>query len=109
MSGSKESLVLVPLAGIGTLELTREAYEAALRPIAAVPPPAGATASDQPVAQLVDAKTIAAQLSLPVSCIYEHARSGRIPCTRVGKHVRFSAAAVLAALSEAGAVPGGRG
>lgn len=108
MSGAKESMVLIPLPGVGTLELTRAAYEAALRPIAAAPATAGATPSDQPAGQLVNAKALAAQLSLPVSCVYEYARSEKIPCVRAGKHVRFSPAAVLAALSALGEATGGR-
>src|ERR1700722_14180595 len=71
--------VLIPLPGIGTLELTRETYEAALRPLAAYKP-----TSEPPEAQnaLVTAKTLAANLSLPVSCLYEYAKAGRIPCVR---------------------------
>jgi excisionase family DNA binding protein len=95
--------VLIPLAGIGTLELTREAFEAALRPIEA------AKAVTPPVpTELVSAKALAHQLSLPVSCLYEYAKAGRIPCVRAGKHVRFSAPAVLAALSATGGITAGR-
>jgi excisionase family DNA binding protein len=86
--------VLIPLPGVGTLDLAREVYEAALRPIAAPERSAPATEG----AELVTAKRLAATLSLPVSCLYEYAKCGRIPCVRVGKHVRFNAAQVLAAL-----------
>jgi excisionase family DNA binding protein len=103
--------VLIPLPGIGTLELTREAYEAALRPVTAteVVPTAGpATAVPAPsTPELVDAKVLAARLSLPISCVYEYARNGRIPCVRAGKHVRFNPSAVLAVLSATGRVTGG--
>ena len=51
-----------------------------------------------PSGELVNAKTLAAQLSLPVSCLYEYAKAGRIPCVRVGKHVRFDVALVRGAL-----------
>ena len=97
--------VLIPLPGIGTLALTREAYEAALRPTEAT---RSETPRSLPLAELVTAKALAAQLSLPVSCLYEYARAGRIPCVRAGKHVRFSPAAVLAALSATGDLTGGR-
>jgi excisionase family DNA binding protein len=90
--------VLIPLPGIGTLELTRAAYEAALRPLAQ---PAPASAATEP-AELVTAKALAHQLSLPVSSIYEFAKAGRIPSVRAGKHVRFSRSAVLAALRSNG-------
>jgi excisionase family DNA binding protein len=87
--------VIIPLPGIGTLELTREAYEAALRPLHAP------TAAEAPAAKLVNAQVLAELLSLPVSCIYEYAKAKRIPCVRMGKHVRFDAAAVRAALGGA--------
>jgi excisionase family DNA binding protein len=93
--------IIIPLPGIGTLELTREAYEAALRPLHA----AASVAADATAAKLVNAQAIAELLSLPVSCVYEYAKAGRIPCVRAGKHVRFDAAAVRAAL---GAVTVGR-
>ena len=94
--------VLIPLPGVGTLELTREVYEAALRPLEA--PKATPAAPEE----LVTAKVLAAQLSLPVSCLYEYAKARRIPSVRVGKHVRFSRSAVLAALRPTSDLPGGR-
>jgi excisionase family DNA binding protein len=90
--------VIIPLPGIGTLELSREAYDAALRPIAA--PESKGIAADR--LELVSAKTLAATLSLPISCIYEYAKAGRIPCVRAGKHVRFSVNTVLDALRTTG-------
>jgi excisionase family DNA binding protein len=87
--------VIIPLPGIGTLELSREVYEAALRPLAAATPAAA------PSGNLVDAKALAEVFSLPVSCIYEYAKAGRIPCVRAGKHVRFDVALVRAALGAA--------
>jgi excisionase family DNA binding protein len=97
--------ILIPLPGIGTLELTREAYEAALHPIAA---PQSETAAPPSATGLVTARALAARLSLPISCVYEYARNGRIPCVRAGKHVRFNPSAVLAALSATGDVTGGQ-
>lgn len=97
-------LVIIPLGPLGVLELTRQQYEAALRPIEQ---PAAAPAVASAAAGLVNAKVLAAQLSLPVSCVYEYARAGRIPATRVGKHIRFSPPAVLAALRSAGGVTAG--
>lgn len=96
--------VLIPLPGVGTLSLTREAYEAALLPIAA-PEPAQAVQSSE----LVNAKVLSASLSLPISCIYEYARAGRIPSVRVGRHVRFNHSQVLAALKAPGSIPVGHG
>jgi excisionase family DNA binding protein len=53
-------------------------------------------------AGLVTAKALAAEFSLPVSCIYEYAKAGRIPSVRVGKHVRFDKHLVRAALQDRG-------
>jgi hypothetical protein len=87
--------ILIPLPGIGTLELTREAYEAALRPIASAQP---TTPASPPATELVNAKALAQRVSLPISCIYEYARCGRIPCIRAGRHVLFDPGQVLRAL-----------
>jgi excisionase family DNA binding protein len=93
--------VLIPLPGIGTLSLTREQYEAALIP-AEIP-------REQPASEsLVSAKSLSAALSLPVSCIYEYAKAGRIPSVRVGRHVRFNHSQVLAALKTPGTAKVGR-
>jgi excisionase family DNA binding protein len=93
------ALVLVVLPGVGTLELTHEQFAAALRPIATVPavqppntPPVGSGAA------LLDAKSVAMVLSLPVSWIREKARQGELPSHRVGRYVRFDLAAVRRAL-----------
>jgi excisionase family DNA binding protein len=93
--------VLIPLPGVGTLALSREAYEAALIPISA-PVASLATSSSATGESLVSAKVLSASLSLPVSCIYEYAKAGRIPSVRVGRHVRFNHAQVLEALKSPG-------
>ncbi|MBK7252047.1 MAG: excisionase family DNA-binding protein [Gammaproteobacteria bacterium] len=90
--------VLIPLAGIGTLRLSREQYEAALVPIN---PPAPAPSPAPP--GLVDAGTLARVLALPKSTVYELAKGGRIPCVRAGKHVRFDVDAVTNCLRISGA------
>jgi excisionase family DNA binding protein len=88
-------VVLIPLGGGVVLELPREIYEAHLRPVSTPQPPA----TESPSApELVTAKVLAARLSLPISCLYQYAKEGRIPCIRAGKHVRFNPAAVLQAL-----------
>lgn len=87
--------VIIPLPGIGSLELSREEYQAALRPVGMVETVPAVT---PPAPELVTARSLALTLSLPVSCLYEYAKSGRIPCVRVGKHVRFDPGQVVAAL-----------
>jgi excisionase family DNA binding protein len=87
-------VVLIPLPGFGTLELPQDVFERFLvRPVVAHAEPSSAA---QP--HLVGAKVLAAELALPLSCVYELARSKRIPSIRVGKHVRFDRAAVRAAI-----------
>jgi excisionase family DNA binding protein len=90
--------VLIPLPGIGTLSLTREQYKAALIPNAPVEAQHGRPTAES----LINAKSLAAALCLPVSCIYEYAKTGRIPSVRVGRHVRFNQSQVLAALKTPG-------
>jgi hypothetical protein len=93
--GAVADTVIIPLPGIGTLELTREEYQAHLRPVSAPQPAAAVPPS---ATELVSAKVLAARLSLPISCLYQYAKEGRIPCIRAGKHVRFNPAVVLQAL-----------
>jgi len=40
--------------------------------------------------RLLTARDVAALLCVPVSTIYELTRSGRLPCLRIGRAVRFS-------------------
>jgi excisionase family DNA binding protein len=93
--------VLIPLPGVGTLALSREAFEVALlegsRAIAA---PATATAANAET--LLDAEQLSAKLSIPTTWIEQAARDGRVPCVRAGRWVRFSRAAVEAALAANG-------
>jgi hypothetical protein len=93
--------VLIPLPGVGTLELPRDVYERCLRPIAA--PAAQAPAAPQKAgSELLDAKGVAAALSLPVSWIREKARQRAIPSEKAGRYVRFNLPAVRKALAAAG-------
>ncbi len=46
----------------------------------------GNVALDEPLMTAADA---AAVLSVRTSWIYDAARSGELPCVRIGKHVRF--------------------
>jgi excisionase family DNA binding protein len=100
--------IVIPLPGIGTLELSREAYEAALRPIQAATAAAIDANPRERDVELVTARTLAQSLSLPISCIYEYAKAGRIPCIRAGKHVRFNVAAVLDVLRTTGGLTVGQ-
>lgn len=45
-------------------------------------------------ARLVDASEIAARLGVPKSWVLESARSGAMPCVRLGRYVRFDDADV---------------
>src|SRR5580658_3239126 len=83
--------VLIPLPGVGTLSLTREAYEAALIPIAAPAPPAAA-----PSAKLLSAEEMEAATSIPASWYATQARERRIPFRKLGRYVRFDFDEVMA-------------
>ena len=98
--------VMIPLPGIGTLSLTREAFEAALIPICAVKAESATVAN---VASLVDAKAVAAALSLPESWVREKERQGEIPSQRAGRYVRFDLTAVRNALAKTVSGSVGRG
>lgn len=95
-------LVLIPLPGIGTLELPRDVYLSALRPFASAAP---RPAEGEPLLNAVELSKV---LNLPKSCVYERARRGDFPSVRVGKHLRFRRSEVLEALrpTACGAMPG---
>jgi len=78
--------------------MSREAFDQALIDGARLTAPAPPAAPTPSTNELVSAKEVARRTSLPLSCIYEYARAGRIPCVRAGKHVRFSPDQVLQAL-----------
>ena len=84
--------VIIPLPGIGTLELSREAYEAALRPIDAALPSSG---GPEP---LLDPEQLAAALSLPLTWVEQAARERKIPSIQAGRWRRFQRSAVERAL-----------
>jgi excisionase family DNA binding protein len=50
--------------------------------------------------RLLDAVEVADRLSVPVSWVRESARSGAMPCVRLGRYVRFELAEVEAWLGE---------
>lgn len=50
--------------------------------------------------RLLDAKAIADRLGVPETCVRESARSGAMPCVRLGRYVRFDLADVEAWLEE---------
>lgn len=50
--------------------------------------------------RLLDAKAIAERLGVPESWVRESARSGSIPCVRLGRYVRFDLADVERWLEE---------
>ena len=49
-------------------------------------------------APLRDATHIAALLGIPRKSVLQYARDGRLPCVRIGRHVRFVIADVQAAI-----------
>jgi len=87
-----DRVYIVPLPGVGTLELPEEVYRRCLRPIAA-------PVAKESSAQLVDAKAIAALFSLKPAAVLRYARDGVIPKTKIGRLCLFDVAAVRAALT----------
>lgn len=59
--------------------------------------------------RLLTAEDVGKLLCLPVSTIYELARSGRLPCLRIGRAVRFYRQDIEGYLTGECRVPGTRG
>jgi hypothetical protein len=95
--------VLIPLPGVGTLSLSREAYEAALIPLAGPAPSAA-----PPSPKLLSAEEMEASTSVPASWYATQARERRIPFRKFGRYVRFDIAEVMAsdALKRRAIAPG---
>lgn len=91
--------VLVPLPGIGTLAMSRTAFETALAAGSkAIAAPVTATAAD--AEPLLDAEQLSTQLgNVPVTWIEAAGRDGRIPSIEFGRWRRFKRSAVEAALA----------
>ena len=89
--------VLIPLPGIGTLLLGREAFEAGLSAGTGVSVASGAfpVPKDEP---LMDSEQLSAALGVPVSWLELAARQGRIPSLEFGRWRRFKRAEVEAAV-----------
>lgn len=81
--------VLIPLPGIGTLDLPREVFERHL-----VREQRCETAA--PVVELVDAAQLEARTGVPASWWLSQARERRVPCRKIGRRVRFDPAEVVA-------------
>ena len=80
-------VVLIPLPGVGTLELPREVYEQHLvRPADLVP------AMPPIAAEILDADQLEARTGVPASWWMTQARERRIPFHKFGRYVRFNLA-----------------
>src|SRR5262245_46643933 len=75
--------VLIPLPGLGTLELPRDVFEQHLvRPADPAPPRARE-------AEILDADQLEARTGVPASWWMTQARERRIPFKKFGRYVRF--------------------
>ena len=64
--------------------------------------------ADQRTSKLLRGEAVAELLNLPITTIYEHARTGLLPCVRIGRAVRFRQSDLEAFISNGGsALPGG--
>ena len=93
--------ILIPLPGIGTLELSAEQYAKALRPLQATMA-APVAPSAAPNVELLTADETALRFSLPKSWLLEKARQDVIPHKRIGRYVRFSPVELAGWLSRSG-------
>jgi excisionase family DNA binding protein len=93
--------VLIPLPGLGTLSLSREAFHAALEEGSRAIPASITAAPAQAAEPVLDAEQLAAALSLPVTWVEQAAREQRIPSLHAGRWRRFKRSAVERALSSA--------
>jgi len=80
--------VIIPLPGIGTLELSKEVYESALRPLSGTSQsdPVGGSAT----ARLLSAEDMEEATGVPASWFATQARERRIPFRKLGRYVRFA-------------------
>jgi hypothetical protein len=81
--------VLIPLAGVGTLALTREEYEAALAAgaeLSGVHAPSSAAPGVEP---LLDADQAASRLNVTARWLEDSARAGIVPHHKLGRFIRF--------------------
>jgi hypothetical protein len=81
--------VVIPLPGMGTLELPRDVFEQHL-----VRPAARITLED-PRTELVDAVQLERRTGVPASWWMSQARERRVPFRKLGRYVRFDLAEVM--------------
>lgn len=74
--------ILIPLPGLGTLELPREVFERHLIKLAVSEPASSA-------GELVDAEELERRTQIPASWWLTQARERRVPCRKIGRYVRF--------------------
>jgi hypothetical protein len=86
--------VLIPLAGVGTLALSGDAYREALAEGAKLNgSPAPSPVVSEP---LLDADQAAAQMNLTARWLEESARAGIIPHIKLGRFIRFRVSEIAA-------------
>jgi excisionase family DNA binding protein len=81
--------VIIPLGGIGTLVLERQAFDAALAAGQSLYPLRAAKWEAAIGEPLLDSEQVGAQLSIPAKWIEQAAREGRIPALVSGRYRRF--------------------
>ncbi len=81
--------VIIPLGGIGTLVLEREAFDAALAAGQLFYPLPSASREQVISEPLLDSQQLSAQLGIPATWIEQAAREGRIPVLEFGRYRRF--------------------
>ncbi len=85
-----DAAVIIPLPGLGTLDLPREVFERYLRSAAAAE-----AGRDGPRLKLHDAAELEEITGVPASWWMTQAREHRLPFRKFGKYVRFDAAEIF--------------
>jgi hypothetical protein len=80
--------ILIPLPGLGTLELPREVFDEHL-----LRPPMETSNSPS---ELVDADGLEERTGIPASWWMTQARERRVPFRKLGRYVRFDVAEIMA-------------
>lgn len=80
--------ILIPLPGLGTLELPREIFDRHL-----LRPPAPVA---NPPSEWIDADELEARTGIPASWWMAQARERRLPFRKIGRYVRFDFAEIMA-------------
>jgi len=88
--------MLIPIAGLGVLAMSREAFAAALAEGATLTVAAAPSVAASAPEPLLDADQAAAQMNVTARWLEDSARAGIIPHHKLGRFIRFRVSEVAA-------------